>query len=384
MRILYISPSLPNDFSRIRTKNILKSLINKGHSITYLSLIQSKDKNIFDEQLVNKFDHIYTIKQNKITSIFNCLIGIFMPIPLQTAYVNNKKMHKYLKENSEEYDLIYIKRLRMAQYAKYFDKNKVLIDITDSLTKYYERVYKKTNGIKKFLNIEEYLKHKIYEKRIVEKYKSVVCSNDEKKYIINKFKLKSNKINVVENLIDFNLWDVKKEMKGKEKRKQLVFSGILDYEPNIMAVNYFANNVIDILGDDYKLNVVGKNYSNSLVRKNKIKYIGYVDNMANELSKYDIYICPIIAGSGTKNKILQAMSVGLPIVSTTLGTEGLHNECKNFIFYANKPEEFIKAIKEINKLSNKELKTLIVNQKNTIKKNYDYSIAETKIMDIIR
>lgn len=384
MRILYISPSLPNDFSRIRTKNILKSLINKGHSITYLSLIQSKDKNIFDEQLVNKFDHIYTIKQNKITSIFNCLIGIFMPIPLQTAYVNNKKMHKYLKENSEEYDLIYIKRLRMAQYAKYFDKNKVLIDITDSLTKYYERVYKKTNGIKKFLNIEEYLKHKIYEKRIVEKYKSVVCSNDEKKYIINKFKLKSNKINVVENLIDFNLWDVKKEMKGKEKRKQLVFSGILDYEPNIMAVNYFANNVIDILGDDYKLNVVGKNYSNSLVRKNKIKYIGYVDNMANELSKYDIYICPIIAGSGTKNKILQAMSVGLPIVSTTLGTEGLHDECKNFIFYANKPEEFIKAIKEINKLSNNELKTLIVNQKNTIKKNYDYSIAETKIMDIIR
>ncbi|MEG0221496.1 MAG: glycosyltransferase [Clostridia bacterium] len=384
MRILYISPSLPNDFSRIRTKNILKSLINKGHSITYLSLIQSKDKNIFDEQLVNKFDHIYTFKQNKITSIFNCLIGIFMPIPLQTAYVNNKKMHKYLKENSEEYDLIYIKRLRMAQYAKYFDKNKVLIDITDSLTKYYKRVYKKTNGIKKILNIEEYLKHKIYEKRIVEKYKSVVCSNDEKKYIINKFKLKSNKINVVENLIDFNLWDVKKEMKGKEKRKQLVFSGILDYEPNIMAVNYFANNVIDILGDDYKLNVVGKNYSNSLVRKNKIKYIGYVDNMANELSKYDIYICPIIAGSGTKNKILQAMSVGLPIVSTTLGTEGLHDECKNFIFYANKPEEFIKAIKEINKLSNNELKTLIVNQKNTIKKNYDYSIAETKIMDIIR
>lgn len=384
MKILYICPSLPNDFSRIRTKNIINSLINDGNSVSLVSLTTENDYKLCDENLLKKLDDVKIFKQSKSTSILNCFLNLLLPIPLQEAYVNNRKLHKYLKKCNEEYDLIYIKRLRMAQYAKYFDDKKVIIDLTDSLTKYYERVSKKVNGLKKILNLEEYFKHKISEKKVVNKYKSVVCSNEEKKYLINKLGCNVNNIYVVENLIDFDLWDVPFNIKKLKEKNKLVFSGMMDYDPNIIAVNYFAKNVLDKLDSKYELYVIGKNKSKELISNKKIKYIGYVESMRDELSKYDIYVCPIIAGSGVKNKILQAMSVGLPIVSTKLGVEGLNKECKKYIYVVNDNFDFLNAIDKINNLSDLEFEKLIKEQKDCIKKNYDTSVAAKKIRGIMK
>lgn len=383
MKILYISPSLPNDFSRIRTKNIINSLINDGNSVSLVSLTTEKDYKSRDKNLLKKLNDVKIFKQSKLTSILNCFLNLFLPISLQEAYVNNRKLHKYLKKCNKEYDLIYVKRLRMAQYAKYFDDKKVIIDLTDSLTKYYERVSKKVNGLKKIINIEEYFKYKISEKRVVNRYKSVVCSNEEKKYLINKLGCNANNIYVVENLIDFDLWDVPFSIKKVKEKNKLVFSGMMDYDPNIIAVNYFARNVLNKLDSKYELYVIGKNKSKELISNKKIKYIGYVESMRDELSKYDIYVCPIIAGSGVKNKILQAMSVGLPIVSTKLGIEGLDKECKKYIYIVNEDFDFLNAIDKINNLSDFEFEKLINGQKNYIKKNYDISIAVKKIRGIM-
>lgn len=384
MKILYISPSLPNDFSRIRTKNIINSLINDNNSVSLVSLTTEKDYKLRDENLLKKLNDVKIFKQSKLTSILNCFFNLFLPISLQEAYVNNRKLHKYLKKCNKEYDLIYIKRLRMAQYAKYFDDKKVIIDLTDSLTKYYERVSKKVNGLKKILNLEEYYKHKISEKKVVNKYKSVVCSNEEKKYLINKLGCNVNNIYVVENLIDFDLWDVPFNIKKLKEKNKLVFSGMMDYDPNIIAVNYFAKNVLDKLDSKYELYVIGKNKSKELISNKKIKYIGYVESMRDELSKYDIYVCPIIAGSGVKNKILQAMSVGLPIVSTKLGVEGLSKECKKYIYVVNDNFDFLNAIDKINNLSDLEFEKLIKEQKDCIKKSYDISVAAKKIRGIMK
>ena len=89
MKILYITPSLPNDFSRIRTKNILKAFKKEKHEVTLISFYQNKkDLGYLDEtkKLVND---VILVKQPYIFSIINCLIGIFLPIPLRVAYYYN-------------------------------------------------------------------------------------------------------------------------------------------------------------------------------------------------------------------------------------------------------------------------------------------------------
>ena len=165
MKILYITPSLPNDFSRIRTKNILKAFKKEKHEVTLISFYQNKkDLGYLDEtkKLVND---VILVKQPYIFSIINCLIGIFLPIPLRVAYYYNPIFKSKIKNIYKNYDLIYIKRLRMAQYGKNIN-NKVVIDITDSLTKYYDRLKSKPGLIQKILSYEEYIKHKYYEVKI--------------------------------------------------------------------------------------------------------------------------------------------------------------------------------------------------------------------------
>ena len=160
MEILYIAPSLPNDFSRVRSKNIIKALKNKGCNITLISLYSSKKDLVYLEETKQMVDKVILFKQSKIISLINCFIGILSPYTLRTLYVYNKKLHKYLKKSKADYDMIYVKRLRMAQYGKYLDKSKVYIDITDSLTKYYDRRRKQSKGIKKIISEEEYINTK--------------------------------------------------------------------------------------------------------------------------------------------------------------------------------------------------------------------------------
>lgn len=130
----------------------------------------------------------------------------------------------------KEYDLIYIKRLRMAQYA-YLGKQKgvsTIVDITDSLTKYYERISKKEHGTKKLLAIEEYYKHRLYEPKICKQNAPVViCSEDDKNYLLNLAPGLKNNIHVMNNSIETDVWCSNNiTISAVDQRNRLTFLGL--------------------------------------------------------------------------------------------------------------------------------------------------------------
>lgn len=154
------------------------------------------------------------------------------------------------------------------------------------------------------------------------------------------------------------------------KRNKLVFFGIMDYEPNILAVEYIIKNVLPQLNEKYKIEIVGPKVSTKLkkLENSRLKFCGYVESVKEKLKEEDIFICPIIAGSGVKNKILQAGRVGLPIVCTDLSLEGINNEIKEVAYIANNGKEFIQKIEEINNTDTKELEKRLEKQKEIIEK----------------
>ena len=372
MKILYITPSITNNFSRVRTLNLIKSFKYLGNDVDVISLYTKKNELKNLHALEDVVNNIKIIKQPKILSYINCAFGLLLPVPLQNSYVCNLYLHLYLlfTQKKKNYDLIYIKRLRMAQYAKYFPKSKVYIDFTDSLTKYYDRVKKVTHGFKKIINIEEYYKHFYYEIKIAKKYQSVICSENDKKYLEQKHNIALNNMKIIYNTLDTKKWYVKNLKKKKEKIK-LVFSGIFDYLPNILAAQYIIEKIFPLLPSKFSVTFVGKNVDKSLksYASDRIIFTGEVTDMKCELEKYDIFICPIQAGSGVKNKILQAGLVGLPIVTNELGIEGIRKGFEKFVFFANTPEEFAEKIIY---LSNKNINYRIKEQQQFIMKYYDY------------
>ena len=131
---------------------------------------------------------------------------------------------------------------------------------------------------------------------------------------------------------------------------------------------------------DYHFEMISLPFIEKNLESNNVHFVGYVDDMKKELQKYDMYICPIIAGSGVKNKILQAASVGLPIVSNSLGIEGVEEDIKKFVFLGNTPEELARQIEQINKLDTHSLKNIIMNQQKFIIEKYDINVAIEKLV----
>lgn len=376
MEILFITPSIPNDFSRVRAKNLIKGL-SKKHNVTLVSLYNKDSELEYLKDIEKYLVKAVVVKKSKLTSIGQALIGLFLPYPIRVTYMYSRKLKKILKEeNKKNYDLIYIKRVRLAQYAKIFNRNKVYIDMTDSMTKWYDRLRKISKSYKKIICEEEYFKLQKYEKKIASQYNTIICSKEDKEYLEKKCKQTLANMIIIQNTIDTEEW-TKNNIKVNKvnNRYNLVFSGMMDYESNINAVNFYMNNVHNKLSTNYQITFVGKNVPDDFKKyiSNRSFFTGYVENMKLELQKYDIYICPLIDGAGIKNKILQAASIGLPIVTTPIGVEGMNPEINKYVFLANDSKEIVERINEINSMEEKELIDRLKEQRKFVINEYDIS-----------
>jgi len=115
----------------------------------------------------------------------------------------------------------------------------------------------------------------------------------------------------------------------RREEEAIIFSGNMGYHPNQLAVRFFRREIWPRLRDQWPgltWRLVGKNPE--AVRQftsgdPRIEVQGQVDDAIKELARARVAVVPLLAGSGTRLKILEAWAAGLPVVSTTVGAEGL-------------------------------------------------------------
>lgn len=151
-------------------------------------------------------------------------------------------------------------------------------------------------------------------------------------------------IHVVENGVDTDHFQ---PMDVPEEPHSLIFTGSLDWQPNISAIQFFVREIwLRVKRDcpDAKLLVAGKSPPESVLRLAKedssITVFPSPEDMRPLLACASVYICPLLEGGGTRLKILDAMGMGKPVVSTTVGCEGLRITSGENILVADTPEEF--------------------------------------------
>jgi glycosyltransferase involved in cell wall biosynthesis len=133
---------------------------------------------------------------------------------------------------------------------------------------------------------------------------------------------------------------------------RIVFSGNLEYHPNVAAVRWFHSRVwprirARIPGLEWRL--VGRNPHAiaRLVRgDDRIRVTGPVEDAIAELAAAKVCLVPLLSGSGTRFKILEAWAAGRAVVSTTLGAEGLGSHAGENLLIADQPESFANAVIE--------------------------------------
>jgi glycosyltransferase involved in cell wall biosynthesis len=126
----------------------------------------------------------------------------------------------------------------------------------------------------------------------------------------------------------------------------LLFAGVMDYPPNADAAVFFCRSIMPLvrpLIPDAKLLIVGHSPPSQVRRlagEPGVTVAGYVEDLIPWYSQAAVTVVPLRAGGGTRLKILESMALGRPVVSTTIGCEGLEVEHNRHILIADTPERF--------------------------------------------
>jgi glycosyltransferase involved in cell wall biosynthesis len=168
----------------------------------------------------------------------------------------------------------------------------------------------------------------------------------------------------------------------------LVFTGSLDWLPNDDAMRYFVNDILPLVRQKIagvKLTVVGRNPYPGLIELSKtdpnLEVTGRVEDVRPYMDRASVYVVPIRVGSGTRLKIYEAMAMELPMVSTTIGAEGLNLVNGKELLIADTPQEFADGVVKL--LSDAEFaKTLADRASNLVRTEFGWSNAASKFADI--
>lgn len=350
MNILFVSPEPPNHLNRIRTLNLLKAL--SGDHQVHLVYLSTSD---------SQYDSFHTTWCHKITAVshpkwrsyLNCLLRFLLPEPLEVAYCYSPLLKQTIADIlcRESIDIVYVKRTRMASYGLNLPRPiPTLLDLTDSMELHYGRTVKTVQWHQKPLYIEEGFKYRLYERQIVSRYNlNIVCSQVDKIFIEQH--TGATNLAVVPNIVDIDFFAASLI---EPDANTILFSGLMNKQVNIDAAKFLLENIYPHLHQQnpaIRLFIVGPEPPTEILRYAQrdphIIVTGYVADIREYIARSAVVVVPVQVGAGTRNKILQAMAMQRPVVSTTIGAEGLDGLTDEQITIANDPKEFAARVLDL-------------------------------------
>jgi len=318
------------------------------HQITLFSFIREDKERQYLPELKKYCAKILVFKRRPAWNWRNIFLAgfSFFPFVMIATYLSLAFRWAIAKELKEkDYDLIHAEPFYMMPNIP---KTKIPILLVEQTIEYL--VYKKYADnfpwqiLKPFMYFDV-LKLKFWEKYYWRQAAGLVAMSKEDKLIMGKA-ISNRTINVVANGVDIDFF-----MKTKIKRlakPTILFVGNFKWLPNKDAALFLTNKIwpkIKKAIPQAKLWIVGRNPTKrilSLARRKDVQVDGGIEDIRECFGKASVLLAPIRNGRGTKYKVLEAMAAKLPIVSTSLGVDGIAVKPEKDVLVANKVEDLAK------------------------------------------
>lgn len=392
-KILFLSNRSPlpiKDGHTRRSYNVLKGLAEKNR-VHFVSLYETEEElseqNVkLLEDMCDKVEFIKSPQKTISPGMLLRLVRSLFSIDPYTIWRHYSRDY-YSRVNhlimSGNYDIVHCDILPVAYTCRY--NNTVFRSITDHDVSYLKcsRMAKESRNIalKLFLYYEA-AKIKYLEKRVLEQFDLGIVVSEVDKAKLQEICEDGNLL-VIENGVDTKAF--KPSNKAATESNTLIWVGGFKPFSNESGMYYFLNSIYqDIKKNEpnVKLNIIGDNLSPRLKNKifldTSIRYLGFVDDPLPYIQDASIFIVPIISGSGTRLKLLEAMSVGKATVTTDIGCEGIEGLDGVHYLVANTPKEFSEATVRLLR-SSAERKKLEVNARKLAEDKYDWAIIMAKL-----
>lgn len=357
--VTHLYPYPPDDGGRIVTYNTIRELNRYGHKVILCSFTEENQK---IKPLPFGIE-THTIPISYANSYKKAFMNLSKSLPYNMEkYIHDQMANQILQIlKQRKIDILYIDHLHMAYYAR-FVKQKgynlftILRQHNVESTIFQRAMEEEDNIIKKaYLGIQ-YKRLYRYESQMVSLFDAVYTITDED----TKRMKDMNRQAVVKTLpagVDMEKY-FPMERDRKEEGPVLMFLGTMSWLPNVNGITWFIESIFPMVLQKYqhtKLYIVGKNPPEKLYKyrdqyPDNIVITGYVEDERSYIANSDVFIVPLKIGGGMRIKILNALAMKKPIVTTSVGVEGINLQPFSLLI-ADEEEKFANGILKL--LANK-------------------------------
>lgn len=331
MKILVALPRFPYPLEKgdkLRAYNQIKEL-SKNNEIYLFCVSHTKVLPEHVEQLRPYCQDICCVNSPKLANYKNIVRNYLHTKSLQIGYWDSRKARKAVKEfvRKVQPDVIYSQMVRTMPWISRLPYPKVM-DYQDALSMNTERRMDQTRGLWhyilhfefKMLRSTEYNAFKIFDAL-------TIISEPDSDAIPRP---KNGEIHIIPNGVDFDFFDRTKipSPAGAAPKWDIVFCGNMGYEPNVHAAQYLVKEVMPLVwkevpGATVLLAGANPKHGVSNLASDKVSVSGYVVDIRECYAASSIFVAPMLTGSGLQNKLLEAMAMQLPCVTTSIANDSL-------------------------------------------------------------
>lgn len=350
-KLLVLTPRFPYPViggDKLRIYHLCR-VLSRHYSLTLLSLCESPEELRAELPDDGVFDRVERVFLSRARSYVNTLLALPTRTPLQVAYYRSRAFQAAVSRLLPSHDGVFVHLVRCAEYVRQSDKPRIL-EMTDAISLNYSRVkqLRSARGLKSRVFSIEAKRLLDYERTIVDDFDlSVLVSQTDRDYLFPG--QPDKRVMVCSNGVDLSGLPYATPSMAS---RLLVFIGDMRTVQNQDMCHYFAEAVLPLLRKraDYRFRIVGS-IAPALAERFReydgVEVTGRVESVAQAAADGAIGVCPMRIGAGVQNKILEYMALGLPVVTTSLGHEGLGATSGQDLLIADTPEEFVEAIERL-------------------------------------
>jgi glycosyltransferase involved in cell wall biosynthesis len=357
MRILQFcnkSPYPPKEGGPIAMNAITELLTKQGHSVKILA-INTPKYTVSSENVDESYYQKTKIEWVWVDTRFR-IPNAFKSLSKNTSYHVDRFRSKQLEEkltellSKEDFDVVILETVYLAVYVDAIRKHssaKIVLRAHNVEHLIWKQIAKNTKKGLKRLYLSILAKQlERFEKTVISSFDAVWCiSPTDKLWFCNQNKTVSIKV------VPFTV-DIDESLTNEHPfRCDNLFSiASMDWYPNLEGIQWFLDNVwekIHGLYPDIIFRVAGRNMPDKLkyIQIPNVEIIGEVSDAKLFMQENGVLVVPLLSGSGVRIKIVEAMSIGKAVITTSVGLEGIMAKDREHVLIANTPQEFIEAVK---------------------------------------
>jgi len=334
---------------------ITQSLLKAGCEVKVVSVATAKHPVVYSDEFLKyeekaAFESVFVNTKVNVCKIVTALVK---RDSLQARRFFSLEMVEKIKTllTKETFDVVIVESVFMGHYIETIRKHspaKILLRVHNIEFLIWERLAKQTkNPFKKtaFHYLASSLKR--FENSLFSKIDGYLPITE----VDNQY-FKALHPNLSSTVIPFSidLSDYKNtEPNFKENNLTFFHLGSMNWQPNIEGMNWFLDNVWKQAAEKYPhltFVMAGKGNKALFAHKNykNVQIFDFVEDAQQFMNEHNIMVVPLLSGSGMRIKIIEGLALGKPIITTTIGAEGIEVTHRENILIADTPEEMMQAI----------------------------------------